>query len=203
VTGIESSENPSTFGDDVTLTATATPTLAAPGVPTGTVTFREGPNVLGTAPVATVQDQRQASLSVSGLSAGTHQITAEYSGDATYGASTSAVLTQNVDRAASHLEAEVMYTETGGNAGMVRATLTGNDGAPLVGETLRFTTTQPTDGSVIFICDAVTNAQGFAGCDATSEYAAINLNGGYDADFAGNDDYLAVRDHGFAYRAAE
>jgi hypothetical protein len=197
VTGIESSANPSTFGDGVTLTAVVTPDAGGTGNPTGTVTFTEGGDVLGTAPVSTVQGRRQASITLSGLSAGAHHVKATYSGDVTYAPSTSTTFTQNVSRAASALDAEVLITQVGDNGGRVRATLTGNDGAPLAGQTLVFTTTQNTDHSVIQICTVVTNAQGFADCDATTLIPAINLDGGYDVDFAGNANYLPAHDHGF------
>lgn len=197
VTGLESSANPSTFGDDVTLTAVVTPGAGAPGDPSGTVTFTEGGNVLGTAAVSTVQGRRQASITLSGLSAGAHQVEASYSGDATYAPSTSTTFTQDVGRAASALDAEVLITQVGDNGGRVRATLTGNGGAPLAGQTLVFTTTQGTDHGVIQICTVVTNAQGFADCDATTLIPAINLDEGYDVDFAGNANYLPAHDHGY------
>jgi predicted outer membrane repeat protein len=57
---------------------------AVPG-PSGTVTFRNGTTALGSAPVAA----GHASISVSGLSAGAHEITATYSGDSVYGGSAS------------------------------------------------------------------------------------------------------------------
>ena len=76
VTGIESSANPSTFGDDVTLTAVVAESAPTPGVPTGSVTFTEGGNVLGTAPVQTVGGRQEASITLSGLNAGTHNVQA-------------------------------------------------------------------------------------------------------------------------------
>ncbi|MCW2768225.1 MAG: Ig-like domain repeat protein, partial [Nocardioides sp.] len=197
VTGLESSANPATFGDAVTVTAVVAPSLGAPGTPTGTVTFTEGSNILGTATLSTVQGRQQASIALTGLSAGAHHIKASYAGTASYAASTSVSFTQDVSRAASHLDAEVLITQIGDNGGRVRATLTGNDGAPLAGQTLVFTTTQNTDHGVIQICTVVTNAQGFADCDATTLIPAINLDGGYDVDFAGNANYLPAHDHGF------
>ncbi|HET6152761.1 MAG TPA: Ig-like domain-containing protein, partial [Marmoricola sp.] len=85
VTGISSSGSPAVYGDTVTFTATVN---AATGTPTGTVTFKEGSTVLGTAPVASVGGNRQASLAVAGLHAGSHNVTAAYSGDTSFGAST-------------------------------------------------------------------------------------------------------------------
>lgn len=202
VTGIASSKNPSTFGDAVTFTATVATNPGGAGTPTGTVTFTEGSTVLGTAPLSSVLGQQQASITLSTLSGGVHAVKATYSGTASLAGSASPVLSQQVNQAASTLEAEVIYPAVGApNAGLVRATLRGNGGAPLAGEPLRFTTTQPTDGSVIFICDAVTDANGYAECDATSELAAINLNNGYDVTFPGNQNYLPSTDRGTQFNA--
>jgi hypothetical protein len=100
-----------------------------------------------------------------------------------------------VSRAASGLEAQVIVREVGDNGGRVRATLTGNDGAPLVGETLVFDTTQNTDHNAIHICSVVTDANGYAECDATTEILATILDVGYDVRFGGNADYLPAQDH--------
>jgi hypothetical protein len=201
VTGVESSANPSVFGAAVVLTAVVAANPAAAGDPTGSVTFMDGSATLGTAPVATVQGRQQASLSVAGLAAGAHSITAVYGGSTDYAASTSPVYTENVSRAPSKVEAAILitYHDPGGfqgNGGRVRATLTGVNGAPLAGQTLVFTTTQSTDHSVIHICDAVTGADGVASCDATALILAIDNDGGYDVNFAGNASYLPSHDHG-------
>lgn len=87
-----SSANPSVFGQPVTFTATVN---GGTGTPTGTVTFRDGSTVLGVINVA----NRTASITVSTLSAGTHSITAVYSGDAVFATSTSATVSQVVNRA--------------------------------------------------------------------------------------------------------
>jgi Bacterial Ig-like domain (group 3) len=73
----------------VTFTATV-----SPGAATGTVTFVDGTTTLGTAPLS----NGIAAFTTSSLSGGTHNITAAYSGDATYGGSTSAALTQVVSK---------------------------------------------------------------------------------------------------------
>src|SRR5439155_1247692 len=75
----------------VTFTATV---IAADGTPTGTVTFRNGSTNLGT---GTLTASGTATLTTTALSAGTHSITAVYSGDAIFSTSTSAVLTQTVN----------------------------------------------------------------------------------------------------------
>ncbi len=91
-TTLTSSANPATFGQFVTLTAAVTPPVA-----TGTVQFLDGKTSLGTATLA----GGSATLAVSTLSFGTHSITAVYSGDANYLTSTSAALSQTVNKAAS------------------------------------------------------------------------------------------------------
>jgi hypothetical protein len=203
VTGIESSANPTTYGDDVTLTAVVNEGIPTPGVPTGTVTFTEGGNVLGTATVSTVDGRQEASLTLSGLSAGNHVVEAAYSGDATFAGSESSPFTQVVQKAASDLEAKVVIRNLGDNGGRVRATLTGVDGAPLAGETLVFDTTQNTDHNTIHICVVVTDANGYAECEATSEVLAVMLDVGYDVRFAGNANYLPSEDHQTYFFSAE
>ena len=76
---LTSSINPSTFGQEVTFTATVSPPAA-----TGTVTFEEGSTELGTASVIS----GKASYSTSGLSIGEHVITATYGGDSNVDSST-------------------------------------------------------------------------------------------------------------------
>lgn len=196
VTGLQSSVNPSTFGDPVTLTAVVSASVPAVGAPSGTVTFTEGGSVLGTGTISSVQGRQVASITVDELAGGAHDITATYSGDAAYAGSTSVAFTQVVERAASGLEAKVVLRNLGDNGGRVRATLTGDDGQPLAGQTLVFDSTQLPDGGTIHICETVTDASGFAECDATSEVLAVLLfNNGYDVRFAGNADYLPAEDH--------
>ncbi len=85
-TSLSSSRNPSKLGQPVTFTATVSPSAA-----TGTVTFYDGTNQLGSANLSA----GKASLSTSKLSVGTHSITATYAGNSSYNGS-SAVLYQTV-----------------------------------------------------------------------------------------------------------
>ncbi|HEV2687951.1 MAG TPA: Ig-like domain-containing protein, partial [Bryobacteraceae bacterium] len=87
-TTLSSSFNPSTSGQAVTFTATVTSAAA-----TGTVTFMDGTTVLFTASLV----GGSASYTSAALAVGTHTITAVYSGDDTFAASTSAPLTQTVN----------------------------------------------------------------------------------------------------------
>jgi Bacterial Ig-like domain (group 3) len=89
-TTVISSLNPSTFGQLVTFTATVSPSAA-----TGTVTFFDGATALGAVTVIS----GAATLSTSGLAGGTHSITASYGGDSNYNGSTSAALSQTVNKA--------------------------------------------------------------------------------------------------------
>ncbi|MEU3183356.1 Ig-like domain-containing protein, partial [Streptomyces sp. NPDC006923] len=91
-TTLTSAPDPSSFGQAVTLTATVAPVPPAVGTPTGTVSFFDGATLLGTSPLV----GGVATLSVSSLSVGVHSLTAVYSGDVTFGGSTSPVDTQTV-----------------------------------------------------------------------------------------------------------
>lgn len=92
-TTISSSPNPSVFGAPVTFTATVTAAPPGSGTPSGTVTFRRGATVLGS---GTLDGTGHAGLTTSGLQVGTSSITATYSGDGSFLASTSAPLAQAV-----------------------------------------------------------------------------------------------------------
>ncbi len=91
---LNSSLNPSTYGNSVTFTASVTCEETA----TGTVTFMDGTTVLGT---STIVDTTAAFATDtdSNLTAGSHSITAVYNGNANCNGSTSPTLTQTVNKA--------------------------------------------------------------------------------------------------------
>jgi hypothetical protein len=93
-TALTSSKNPSTFGDNVTFTATVT---ASSGTPTGTVTFKDSATTLATVTLSA----GKAAFATSTLAGGTHSITAIYGGSVTYARSTSPVLSQVVNKQAT------------------------------------------------------------------------------------------------------
>ncbi|TMQ60533.1 MAG: Ig-like domain repeat protein [Candidatus Eisenbacteria bacterium] len=95
-TSLDSSHNPAFFGQSVTLTATVT---GGGGTPTGTVNFKDGSTVIGSA--LPLDDSGVASFTTSSLSVATHAITAVYGGSAYYTASTSANLSQIVSKAST------------------------------------------------------------------------------------------------------
>jgi len=93
-TAVTSSLTPSPLDQSVTLTATVT--SSTQGTPTGTVTFFDSGVALGQ-PVALTS--ATATFATSSLAAGSHSITAQYSGDTTFAPSTSAVFMQVVQGA--------------------------------------------------------------------------------------------------------
>ena len=84
------------FGEPVLLTASVS---SKPGAPTGTVTFLDGTTVLGT---AQVDAAGQATLAVS-LGVGNHALTASFAGTGGFADSTSAAVTETVNRAATRV----------------------------------------------------------------------------------------------------
>jgi hypothetical protein len=60
------------------------------------VTFKDGSNTLGS---RTLDSSGEATYTITSLSAGTHSITAVYSGDSNYNGSTSPALSQKVNKA--------------------------------------------------------------------------------------------------------
>ena len=82
----------STVGQSVTLTATVT---GIPGlIPTGKMSFMDGTMALGT---GTLKSDGTVSVSTTALSAGSHTLTADYSGDANYNPSKSPGVTAAVN----------------------------------------------------------------------------------------------------------
>ena len=109
---LTSSPNPAASGESVTLTATVSPCCSA----TGNVAFVDGSTTIGSAPLTTANGALVATLSTSGLSGGTHSITAIYSGDTYNYASTSAALTQTI--AAGTVSVSIAYSPSTVLAGL-------------------------------------------------------------------------------------
>ena len=89
-TVLQSSPNPSAQGTTVTFTATVKPAYS--GTPSGTVTFKDGANILTSA----IMSGGVAKCTTSALSAGSHTISASYGGDQHF-TSSSGVVTQTVN----------------------------------------------------------------------------------------------------------
>jgi large repetitive protein len=140
-----SSSNPSIAGLQVVFTANLSGTTVAP---TGSVTFTDGTNVLGSSPIA---PNGSANLSVSSLSVGQHTIVATYIGDANNSAATSPGVVETIQQSTSAI------------------TLSSNKNPALIGDAVTFATmvsgtgAQPT-GTVI-LRDGANNI-GTVGIDA-------------------------------------
>ena len=98
-TAVQSSVNPSVFGQLVTFTATVSPVPAASGTPTGTVTFKDGGTTITGCSAVPLNGSLQATCTPSSLASTSHSITAVYNADANYTGSTSSALTQTVNKA--------------------------------------------------------------------------------------------------------
>jgi len=126
---LTSSPNPSAFGQTVTLTATVSPSAA-----TGSVVFMDGGSTtpLGTSSLS----GSVAILTTEALTVGTHALTADYSGDSTYGGATSVPLAQTVAQAGTS------------------TVLTADPGPWTPGQTVSFTATvspSTASGTVVFM----------------------------------------------------
>jgi hypothetical protein len=100
-TTVTSSANPSIVGDPVTFTATVNPASPSTLLPSGTVTFYDGPSAIciNAAITSAVPNTAQATCTLSNLAAGSHSISAQYHGDSNYPAANqpeSAVLSQQI-----------------------------------------------------------------------------------------------------------
>jgi Bacterial Ig-like domain (group 3)/FG-GAP-like repeat len=86
-TALSASPTSANLNQSVTFSATVTP--GATGVPTGTVNFLDGATQIGTSPL---NASGVATFAISTLTAGSHSITAAYSGDGNFNVSTSSVV---------------------------------------------------------------------------------------------------------------
>ena len=95
-TKLRSSPNPAMQGQTVVFRAIPASPLPLPAgkMPTGTMSFSDGTNVIGS---AQLDKNGVARFITSMLSVGSHQITASYEGDSFFAASTSQVLIQTVN----------------------------------------------------------------------------------------------------------
>jgi hypothetical protein len=95
----------SVFGQPVTIQAVVTGAPPVPRTPSGWVTFKAGSATLGKVPV---NSNGAATLSTKKLPVGTHTIIALYSGDDSFGSSSSSPWTQQVKKGPSHVALKVL-----------------------------------------------------------------------------------------------
>src|SRR5256886_15514995 len=101
-TAVASSIGPSVSGQSVTFTATIS--VNSPGSitvasPTGTVNFYDGSTWIRSGSLTTTAGITTASFSTNSLAVGNHSITAGYADDGNFNPSTSAAVTQVVNKA--------------------------------------------------------------------------------------------------------
>jgi hypothetical protein len=108
MTTLESSANPSVFGQVITLRARTTRVGATGAVTAGSIAFYDGGVLLSTNTVMS----GVATLATRNLTVASHTITAEYSGSAADDPSTSAPLTQVVDKATTTITVTQSWTGT-------------------------------------------------------------------------------------------
>ena len=169
--------NPSAYGQSVTLTAGVSSTT---GTPTGTVTFYDGGSSIGTGTLSS----GSASLTVASLGVGAHTLTAGYGGATSYATSTSGIVPQTVNKAASSVSVgSSLQTSTYGVA--VTFTATVSDGA--------YGYATPSGGTVTFYSDGTSIGTGTLSAGTASLSTSALTAGVHDltAGFGGNTSYLA------------
>ena len=131
VPALNSSLNPSTYGQTITLSATL------PADATGTVQFYDGASALGgSVPLAS----GAAAINVATLTAGTHSISAQYSGDSNYTSATAAL-------------SQVVNQATPGQGGVASVTIASSSNPSSYGQPIQLTSTVPADatGTIVFM----------------------------------------------------
>ncbi len=162
-TAVASSASSIIVNGKITFTATVTGQFG--GIPTGTVTFKAGTTTLGAAALS----NGSAAFSTAFTTTATRSITAVYSGDSNYTASTSAALSQGV--VSKYSTATVV--KTSGSPSYVEqlvtftATVSSSQGAPPDGESVTFR-----DGTAVL--GTGTTSGGVASFSASSLSVAIH-----------------------------
>jgi large repetitive protein len=177
-TKVVSSLNPSSTGVNVTFTATVTATAPASGTRTGTVVFQDGGVAIAGCGGQVLTAGGTATCATTGLAAGSHPITAVYSGDGNFTTSTSPVLTQSVLSTTTTTVASSANPSVFGQSVQYTATVAG-------GPTVTGTITFRDAGSNIAGCVAVVVASGSASCTVSPTVAAHAITAVYGGD-AGN-----------------
>jgi len=162
---VSASANPSVAGDEVIFTASIG---GASGTPTGSVSFSsDGSAIAGCTSIAV--SAGSAACSTTDLSPGTHQVVAQYSGDATYNAAASASLQQSVNTRPKQAPTVTLTTSANpANAGdTIQLVASISGAAGLATGTIDFIV----DNGVLAGCGALPMSNASAAC-ATSSLSA-------------------------------
>jgi hypothetical protein len=130
-TTLAPSSGSSVFGQTVTFTAAVTASSPGSGAPTGSVTFKDGTVVLGSATLGVVGGVDQATFPTKALAVGNHTITATYNGNVSFLGSISQAVqeTVNPDATTTVVKASVNPSTVGQTVTLtasVRASLPGS-----------------------------------------------------------------------------
>jgi hypothetical protein len=174
-TKVVSSLNPSSAGVTVTFTATVTAVAPASGTRTGTVAFDDGGIAIAGCAAQILGAAGTTTCATNALAAGVHIITAVYSGDGNFTASTSPPLTQTVvsptttavisSANPSVFGQSIQYTATVAGGPAVTGTITFRDG-----------------GANIAGCVAVVMTAGSASCTVSPTVASHKITAVYSGD---------------------
>ena len=172
-----SSQNPSTYGEQVTFTAAVSSTGATP---TGKVTFKAGKSTLGSATLS--NGTASYTTQPTQLGAGSDAISAAYSGDSTHAASTSPVFVQTVNKAATSVSLNSSPNPSGVNQTVtLTATVTPPAGLPAATGKVQFTKGKTVLGTAVL-------SNGIATLNTTfTQTGSFTLK----ASYQGNTNYLA------------
>ena len=189
-TTLTSSANPADAGTSITFTSTvASPVKGITAIPTGTVTFEDGTTALG--PPVTLNSSGVATFSTSSLAAGTHTITAHYSGAVNFLPNTSAVLSEVIVAGTYSLAAapttqtvspgsaatyKITQSITNGYSGTVSYPATACSGLP-TGATCSFSPTSITGAgsTTLTISTTAPTTSLLAPSDVTPQKGTLNL----------------------------
>ena len=173
---LASSKNPSLSGESITLTATVS---GSAGAPTGTVEFRNGTTAIaGCSAVALAGGT--AACSISSLPAGTHSLTARYSGDTAYDPATSGAISQVVNAPKSAITLTLSSSPNPSEQGQAVAIVAAlGAGSTAATGTVQFLA----GGSVVSGCSAVAVSGNSATCNTSSlAVGTISLSANYSGD---------------------
>ena len=151
-TAVTSGTNPSVTGQSVTFTATVSVTAPGAGNPTGTVEFYNGGTAISGCTAQTLSPTLETATCTTSLTAtgSTDTITAKYSGDANFAASTSPNFAQTV------------------NAGATSASVVSSDLTAVVGQPITYTATvtatSPATGNPTGDVEFLSAGTAIAGC---------------------------------------
>jgi len=169
------------FGQQVTFTASVAPVSPGAGTPTGSFTFYDGANMMGTAVLAA---GGIAVFTIGLPSVGSNSITAVYGGDTNFATSTSGALTQTVNQAAT--TAKLTKSTTAPITYGQSVTLTASIAAVSPGGGMPAGTVSFMDGSTVLGTAALSG--GIATLTTTTIPAGSNS---ITAVYGGNADYTA------------